>query len=66
MHCVDFAKAITTVQDIGISDHRVQALFTHYSKSIGNGNLITLSEFLSFYKEQAFKKPDVVRQNLMH
>jgi hypothetical protein len=64
--CVDFAEAITTVQDITVNDYRVTTLFDKYSRKLGNGKLITLEEFLQFYQDQASSKPDVVRQNLGH
>jgi len=44
--CVDFAEAITTVQDITVHDYRVTSLFEKYSRKLGNGNLILEEEFL--------------------
>lgn len=63
--CAAFAEAITsTVHDAG--DHRVRALFDKYSRTLGNGYLLTELELQAFYQDQAVAKDEVVRQNLSH
>jgi len=50
--CATFAKAITTIKDIPVTDKRVTGLFDNFSRHIwANNNLILEDEFLLFYLE---------------
>mmetsp|Transcript_21776 Transcript_21776/g.33650 ORF Transcript_21776/g.33650 Transcript_21776/m.33650 type:complete len:104 (-) Transcript_21776:6032-6343(-) len=65
--CASFAKAITTLPEIKVTDNRVVELFSNYSKTeFCNGSLILEEEFLKFYEDKSNLRQDIVRQNLQH
>lgn len=63
--CAVFAEAVTATPH-GPSDHRVRGLFERYSKTFGNGQLLTEDELQAMYQDQANSKEEVVRQNLFN
>lgn len=65
IHCVNFIKFTTGAPDQVIleNDSRVGEFFKAYDSDIDGR--ITLEDFLGFYRQKSFEKPDIVWNNLL-
>ena len=60
--CVNFIRDSTNDVTVSMTDNRIVALFNNYDQDI-DGKL-TKEEFLTFYKDRAMSKPELVWSNL--
>jgi hypothetical protein len=64
VECVTFIKSTTNTLEslIDVNDNRIVGLLKEYGKT--KFGCLNEEEFLRFYTEKAFQKPDVVWNNL--